>query len=80
MISNRVLAAMAVGVLVVGILAGAAGSVLLGRASGPGPYSGDSAYGMMGTGPWSHDEMLNEMREHMGWPAASPDASDEVGR
>jgi len=86
MISTRLAAAIVAGVLVVGILVGAAGSILFGRASGPG-YGGSGpgyhgmmgtgyGYGMMGSGSWSYDDMLNEMREHMGWPDASPEASD----
>jgi hypothetical protein len=91
MISTRLVAAIAAGVLVVGILVGAAGGVLFGRASGPGyggwgsGYGGmmDGGYGyhgMMGSGSWSDDDMLNEMREHMGWSQASPRASDGAAR
>ena len=81
MTSTRLAAAIAADVLVVGILAGAAGSVLFGRTSGP-AYGGwgPGYHGMMGSGSWSHDDMLNEMREHMGWPDASPGASDRAAR
>lgn len=77
MISSRVAAAVAAGVLVVGILVGAAGTVLFGRASGPAQFGRDSGYGMMGGhgygmmgGSYGYDQMLDEMREHMGWPEA----------
>lgn len=88
MISTRIVGLLVVGVLVVGLLVGAAGSVLLSRSStpasggsyygrmgngsGPGMMGGRSGYGMMGGGSWSYDDMLNEMRERMGW---APDAS-----
>jgi len=90
MISTRLAAAVIAGVLVVGILVGAAGSILLGRVSGAG-YDGSGpgdhgmmgagyGYGMMGSGSWSRDDMLNEMREHMGWPEASPETSDGAAK
>lgn len=77
MISSRVAAAVAAGVLVVGILVGAAGSVLLGSSGnqmdgwGPGYHGmmGGHGYGMMDGGN-GYDQMLDEMREHMGWPGA----------
>jgi hypothetical protein len=90
MISTRIAAAIAAGVLVVGLLLGAAGSVLLGRSGGPadggwgpgyhGRMGGGYGYGMMGSGSWSYDDMLNDMREHMGWRNASPGASDGAGQ
>ena len=100
MISTRLAAAVAAGVLVVGILVGSAGAVLLGGTTarggdgwGPGTNGmmrgsmmGGNGSMMMGGhgsmmmgGSWSRDQMLDQMREHMGWPAASP-ASDGDGQ
>jgi hypothetical protein len=78
MISTRLFAGVAAGVLAAGIVVGAAGTVLLGRSPDPGSngmMGGPSSHGMMG-GSSSHgmmgssgsfDQMLGEMREHMGW-------------
>lgn len=74
MISTRVAAAIAAGILVVGILVGSAGAVLLGSSRGaaeagwgPGYHGmmGGDGSGMMG-GAWRTSDMLDWMREHMG--------------
>jgi len=78
MISTRLFAGIAAGVLAAGIVVGAAGTVLLGRSPDPGSsgmmggsnshgmMGGSSSHGMMGSSG-SFDQMLDEMREHMGW-------------
>ena len=71
MISTRLFAGIAAGVLAAGIVVGAAGTVLLGRSPDPGSNAhgmmgGSSSHGMMGSSG-SFDQMLDEMREHMGW-------------
>jgi hypothetical protein len=76
-ISTRLAAAIAAGILVVGILVGSAGAFLLGRGGGPADgswgqmHSGFGA-GMMGRssgmmGGWDSSDMLDQMREHMGY-------------
>ncbi len=74
MIRTRIAAAVAAGVLTVGILVGAAGAVLL---AGPADSTfswGPGFHGMMYGHPY--DQMSDEMREHMGWTDGSPAASD----
>jgi hypothetical protein len=73
-ISSRLAAAIAAGILVVGILVGSAGAVLLGLGNGPagGSWGGMQGPGMMGgssgmMGGWDLGDMLDEMREHMGY-------------
>lgn len=69
MISSRLAAAIAAGILVAGILVGSAGAVLLGLGSGtPEPARAGmhgSGAGMMGG--WDRTDMLDEMGEHMGY-------------
>jgi hypothetical protein len=80
MISTRLFAGIAAGVLAAGIVVGAAGTVLLGRSPDPGSNAhgtmgGSNSHGMMGSSnahgmmgsSGSFDQMLDEMREHMGW-------------
>ena len=95
-VTMKLVAAIAAGTLVVGLLVGAAGAVLTrgGSARDHAPYAqmmggnGQVGYGMMGSGSgygmmggsWSYDDMLNEMGDHMGWATASPGASEGAGQ
>jgi hypothetical protein len=81
---NKLVAAIAAGTLAVGLLAGAAGALLVHAGSpstnapyaqmqggyGAGMMGSGSGYGRMG-GSWDYTDMLNAMRDHMGFAGSS---------